>query len=331
MSQNYHIFSSGELKRENDTLAFRSDETNDLTVIPVDSVEMIIFHAQVRINTQLFQLLNKHSLIAVFFSWSGKFLGSFNPTQNPVSGELLVKQVQSTQNQESWCSISQSILQASVYNMRQTALYYADSYDSVQHTCSQLQKLESEFESITERDTLMGKEAEARKEYYSIFDTVTPDNFVFDTRSYNPPKNKLNALISFGNMMLYSNIESAIASTGLSPVISYVHVPGNRRQSLALDLGDIFKPVLIDRLIFRIVNRGQLNPSDFNTEVNNTLLTESGRKIFLKEYEEMLSETIRHPTLNRHVSYQTLLRLEAQKLKKSILTNEQYIAFKRWW
>lgn len=329
--QNYHIFSSGELKRENDTLAFRADDQDAPQFIPINSVEILVFHNQVRINTQLLQVLDENNIAAFFFSWSGKFVGSFLPTQSPVSGELLVKQVESTTHPERRRQISQSILKASIYNMRQTASYYKKSEKSVTEICRKLSQLEDEIEDMNTREELMGKEAEARKEYYKLFDIVTPEDFSFTRRTYNPPENRFNALISFGNMILYSNIEAAICSTGLNPTISYVHTPSNRRQSLALDLADIFKPIIIDRTILRLINRKQITHSDFNTEVENIVLTEGGRKKFLKAYENTLEETIEHPTLKRKVSHQTLLRLEAQKLKKHILTNEGYTAFKRWW
>ena len=93
----------------------------------------------------------------------------------------------------------------------------------------------------------------------------------------------------------------------------------------------IFRDLLTDRILFRLVNRGQLTASDFETELNSCLLTESGCKTFSKEFEKTLDRTIEHPELNRKVSYQYLLRLEAYKLKKHVLTDEPYDPFERWW
>jgi len=141
----------------------------------------------------------------------------------------------------------------------------------------------------------------------------------------------VNSLISFGNSLVYANVVSAIRATALDPAVSFLHEPGERRYSLALDIADLFKPLLADRIIFRVVNRGQLGLDDFDDDLNSCLLDETGRKTFSKAFEETLDETIEHPRLNRKVSYQYLLRIEAYKLKKHLLTGEEYVPFERWW
>lgn len=330
MTQNYHIFNAGELKREENTLAFRSED-GELTHIPVESVEILVFHNPVQVNTRLLDFLDSHKISVFFFNWSGKFVGSYNPTQSPVSGELLVKQVDSTQHPGRRNDISTEIIDGSIHNMKRNISYYCNDYEALEHIKKTLERIRNELKTAKSREELMGKEAEARKQYYNLFSIVSPDDMKFHKRSYQPPENEINALISFGNSILYSNVEAAICSTGLNPTISYVHTPGNRRQSLALDIADIFKPVIVDRIILRLLNRKQIRNDDFESEIKSVTLTETGRKTFLKEYEKTLEETIEHPDLNRHVSYQTLLRLEAQKLKKTILTSEEYTSFKRWW
>lgn len=117
----------------------------------------------------------------------------------------------------------------------------------------------------------------------------------------------------------------------LDPTISFLHEPGERRYSLALDLADLFKPLLVDRVIIRLANRGQLSEADFRSEVDACLLTESGRKTVTKEFESELEKTVEHKDLNRNTSYQYLLQLEAYALKKHLLTGEDYSAFVKWW
>jgi CRISPR-associated protein Cas1 len=128
----------------------------------------------------------------------------------------------------------------------------------------------------------------------------------------------VNALISFGNSLLYSTVLSEIYHTQLNPTISYLHEPFERRYSLALDLSEIFKPILVDRLIFYLVNKRMLKEEDFEKDINYCLLNEKGRKIFLKEYDERLKKIIKHRELNRKVSYRRLIRLEAYKLMKQL-------------
>lgn len=328
MDDNYHIFSSGELKREEDSLVFRSED--NLEHIPVNNVESIFCHSQITYNTRCLDFLDSHNIALHIFNWSGQKVGTFLPSQDPKSGELLVEQVSSSKNTEKRRRISAEIIHSSIHNMKRNVKYYNENnqYNSL------LNSLTNEMNNVSSkknREDLMGVEASARESYYKIFSKVTKDEFEFKKRTYNPPQNEINALMSYGNSILYSTVTSAIQKTGLNPSISYVHVPGNRRDSLSLDLSDIFKPVLVDRLIFRLINRSQITKNDFRSEVNKCLLTESGRKTYLKEYEKLLDETIEHKDLNRKVTYQYLLRLEAHKLKKDILADETYSGFKRWW
>jgi CRISPR-associated protein Cas1 len=165
----------------------------------------------------------------------------------------------------------------------------------------------------------------------SVFDRILDDEFSMGTREYDPPPNEVNSLLSFGNSLVYANCVSAIRATALDPAVSFLHEPGERRYSLSLDLADLFKPLLSDRVTFRLVNRKQITRADFETEMGACLLTERGRKTYSKAFEETLERTVEHSELDRKVSYQYLLRLEAYKLKKHLLAGEPYEAFRRWW
>ena len=151
-------------------------------------------------------------------------------------------------------------------------------------------------------------------------------------RSKQPPSNEVNALISFGNMMCYSLALDMIYHTQLNPTISFLHEPGTRRFSLALDLAEIFKPILVDRTIFKVLNRREIKVNHFEKQLNGCFLKDSGRKIFIKSFEERLRETIHHRSLARKVSYKRLVLLECYKLAKYVLRMEpEYQPFKIWW
>ena len=123
-----------------------------------------------------------------------------------------------------------------------------------------------------------------------------------------------------------------IYHTQLNPTISFLHEPGYRRYSLALDLSEIFKPILVDRTIFRVLNKKEIRKQHFDKNINSCFLTQSGKKVYLRAWEERLSETIKHRTLNKHVSYKHLVKLECYKVAKYILKDEdEYNAFKIWW
>lgn len=129
----------------------------------------------------------------------------------------------------------------------------------------------------------------------------------------------------------YTACLDAIYHTQLNPTVSFLHEPGARRYSLALDLAEIFKPILIDRLIFRMLNKKEIQSKDFLQELNRCVMKEGGRKAFVQAFDERLKETIQHRSLGRSVSYKHLIKLECYKLQKHLLGMESYKPFKIWW
>ena len=158
-----------------------------------------------------------------------------------------------------------------------------------------IKKYASQLSATTCVQELMGLEGMIRQTYYDAFNLILND-YEMGGRSKQPPRNEVNALISFGNMMCYTMCLRAIHQTQLNPTISFLHTPGERRYSLALDVAEVFKPVIIDRVIFKVLNK-----------------------------------TIKHRTLNRNVSYRHLIKLECYKLAKHLLEIEEYKPFKMYW
>lgn len=110
-----------------------------------------------------------------------------------------------------------------------------------------------------------------------------------------------------------------------------MHTPGERRYSLALDIAEIFKPIIVDRVIFKVLNRKEIQEKHFDKQLNRCLLNVAGKKIFVKALDERLQETIKHRSLHRSVSYKHLIKLECYKLAKHLLAMEEYKPFKMYW
>lgn len=146
-----------------------------------------------------------------------------------------------------------------------------------------------------------------------------------------PPDNMINSLISYVNSLIYSKTLSEVYHTQLNPTISYLHEPGVRRYSLCLDISEVFKPLIGDRLIFSLLNRKQITEESFTQELNFLHLKKEASKLIVRELENSLKKTIKHKELGRQVSYQYLIRLELYKLIKHIIGEKEYEGFKIWW
>lgn len=330
MNDNYHIFSDGRVERHNDTVRLVT-EADEKKYLPIENAEALFLHGQIDFNTRLLSFLNDHGVAMHIFGWKDYYAGSVMPERGQTSGQTVVEQVRAYDDAEHRLQVATEFVAGSIHNMRANIAYYDNRDYNFGDALESLERRREDLTSVTSIDEAMGVEANARRAYYATFDDILPDGFVFNGRQYNPPNNKVNSLISFGNSLVYANVVSAIRATALDPTISYLHEPGERRYSLALDIADLFKPLLTDRVLFRLVNRRQLTADDFDSELNSCLLTESGRETFSKAFEKTLDQTVTHRTLNRKVSYQYLLRVEGYKLKKHLLTGESYDPFERWW
>lgn len=327
---NHHIFADGELSRNEGTLRIDTID-GDTEYLPVESVDSLYLHGQIDFNTRALGLLNEHHIPLHVFGWKDYYRGSYLPKRNQISGNTVVEQVRAYDNPERRLQIGHTIIKASIHNMRTNLRYYDGRRGNFSKEISKLEELKQQVSSTTEIDELRSVEGNARKSYYGCFDEILREPFVLSKREYNPPTNEANAAISFLNGMVYTSCVSAIRKTALDPTIGFVHEPGERRFTLSLDIADIFKPILADRLLFRLVNRQQLSIGDFENELEGCLLTEGGRMTVLEEFEETLDETIDHPRLNRKVSFKTLVQTDVYSLKKHILTDEPYHATERWW
>lgn len=327
---NHHIFADGELSRNEGTLRIDTLE-GDTEYLPVESVDSLYLHGQIDFNTRALGLLNDQNVPLHVFGWKDYYRGSYLPKRSQVSGNTVVEQVRAYDDSERRLRIGHRIIEASIHNMRANLRYYDGRRGDFSDSVDELEKLKQSVSSTTSIDELRSVEGNARKSYYDCFDRILRDPFRLTRREYNPPTNEANAAISFLNGMVYTTCVSAIRKTALDPTVGFVHEPGERRFTLSLDIADIFKPILADRLLFRLVNRQQLSIEDFEDELEGCLLNEDGRMTVLEEFEETLDETVEHPRLKRNVSFKTLVRTDVYSLKKHILTGEPYHATERWW
>lgn len=171
----------------------------------------------------------------------------------------------------------------------------------------------------------MAIEGNIREYYYRAFDIIldNPD-FVFEQRTKRPPKNYLNTLISFGNSMMYTAVLSEIYKTHLDPRIGYLHATNFRRYTLNLDIAELFKPIVVDRIIFTVVRKSMITKEDFEKSAQGILLTDRARMVFIQQFEDKLKTTIKYKELGRNVSYRRLIRLELYKLEKHLIGESEY-------
>jgi CRISPR-associated protein Cas1 len=334
MKKTFYLFNPGRLSRKDNTLKFTPvDEAGDEQkpkYLPIEGVGQFYVYGSLDANSALYNFLGKHDVAVHFFDYYENYTGSFMPKDQLLSGKMIIEQTKLYLNKEKRLKVAIQFIEAASFNMLKNLRYYNSRGKNLESFIGQIESFRIKIHQSKGIQELMGMEGNIRMTYYEAFDHILKD-FEMGGRSKQPPKNEINALISFANMMCYSECLRAIHQTQLNPTISYLHEPGERRYSLALDIAEIFKPILVDRTIFKVINKKEITEKDFDKKTNSVLLKEKGRKIFIQAFENRLSETIQHRTLNKHVSYKHLIKLECYKLSKHILNMEEYNAFKIWW
>ncbi len=326
MPRDYYIFSSGEIKRKENTI-FIQNTKGEKKYIPIEDIESIHLFGEVTLNSKLLNFISQNRKLIHFYNYHGFYSGSFVPRDTNVSGELLIRQVKFHLDPEKRLDIAKKFLEGAAFNILRNLKSYSDTEEYID-------KISEEFKNLdkaTNISQVMGCEGRIRSTYYSSFNVILRNGFSMGKREKRPPTNPINALISFGNSLLYTHVLNEIYKTQLNPTISYLHEPSKKRYSLCLDISEVFKPVIVDNVIFKLVNNKMLSLEDFESDVGYCYLNEEGRKKFIKEFDAKLQTTIKHRKLKRNVSYKTLIRLECYKLIKHFVEDEIYKPFKVWW
>jgi len=337
MKQTKYLFNAGRMSRKDNTLQFTLvDEAGNEGApryLPIEQLGDLYVFGSLDANSALYNFLGQEGIAVHFFNYYEHYTGSFMPREYLLAGKMQVEQTQHYTVPKKRIAIAQRFVEGAANNILRVLKYY-DNRDKDKPLAEAIGTVERLLASVPDTGdvpTLMGIEGNIRQTYYGTFDTIAGQTFCMDGRSKRPPQNELNALISFGNMLCYTACLSTIYHTQLNPTISFLHEPGARRYSLALDLAEVFKPILVDRLIFRMINKRQLQPSDFRSEVGGCVMKEAARKQFVQGFDEQLKETIKHRVLGRSVSYRHLIKLECYKLQKHLLGMEEYRPFRAWW
>lgn len=335
MKRTFYLFNPGRMSRKDNTLCFVATDENGnekaAKYIPVETISDLFVFGSVDANSALYNFLGKEGIAVHFFDYYEHYTGSFMPKDYLLAGKSQIEQTKAYMLQKKRLAIAQSFIEGATYNMVKNLKYYDRRGKDLEPLVERVEAYRAAIPLSKSVSELMGIEGNCRQVYYNGFDLILND-FEMGNRTKQPPSNEVNALVSFGNMLCYSMTLGQIYHTQLNPTISFLHEPGARRYSLALDIAEIFKPILVDRTIFKLLNKRELQTKHFDKNLNACLLNKQGKEIFLREWEERLKETIKHRKLNKSVSYKHLVKLECYKLQKFILgLDEVYKPFKIWW
>ena len=327
MKKTLYLFSNGQIKRKDNTIFFDNDD-GSRKYLPIENVKEIFCFGEVTLNKKFLNYMSQKEILIHYFNYYEYYSGTFYPREHYNSGYMILKQAEYYNNPEKRKELAISFVEGASKNALKILKYYQRRGSEVLEKVNKIEDFLNILKEQKRVEQVMAIEGNIKNTYYEAFDDIINNKtFEFVERTRRPPKNRINALISFANSIIYTCCLGEIYQTHLDPRIGYLHTTNFRRFTLNLDVAEIFKPVIGDRTIFSIINKGILKANHFEKGLKGTVLNESGRKIFLKELENTFSRTIKHGNLKRKVSYRRLIRLELYKLEKHFMGEKDYKPF----
>lgn len=319
----YHIVSDGILTKKDYSILFENSDKK--MYIPVEAATLISVYSDIVLSSNFIQFAADHKLTIRFHDRKGECIGSFCPSNTKMSVKSTIAQSLLYSDAKKRLQLAKKIIIASTQNIKYNIQYYNRRYEKINLTeavkaIADFKTMMNEADSI---EQLLLIEARMRETYYSCFDSILhADGFKFERRSRRPPKNEVNALISFGNTILYGYIADAITKTDLDIRIAFLHSANRRSQSLNLDIAELFKLIIVDRLIFSLVNKHIIVAQKHFIAYDDgaVLLNSDGKRTFLSSFKDKLSQRIDIKGIK--LSYEQLIDREVQNIRRHILEGE---------
>lgn len=290
--------------------------------IPMHHLGAIVCVGDVMLSPALLGRCMEDGRSIVWLERGGRFKAR---VEGPVNGNILLRQAQyrAADQPEKVLELSRAFLAGKLRNARTVLLRGARDNQDEKERNSLVQSARliagyvRRLPYVKELDGLRGEEGSAAKIYfqsmiYLIRQNVRND-FAFDVRSRRPPRDRMNALLSFLYAILLHDCRSALEAVGLDPQLGYLHAVRPGRMALALDLMEEFRAIIADRLALTLINRAQIQTAHFEArEGGAVLLQEEGRKIIISAYQERKQELLTHPLLDQQVPIGLLPHTQAR-------------------
>jgi CRISP-associated protein Cas1 len=332
MSTLYLIHQEAKLKREHLRFIIETDK-DVVDEIPIRDVERVLVFGNVQLTNAVISTCLESQIPIVFLSQMGQYKGHL------WSAELCDLEAQAAQfrlrdDEEFQLGMARAIVFGKLMNSKQLLLRLnrKRNLDAVREA---ILGIAADIDSVATAETtqsLFGYEGVAAARYFPALGQllVAPD-FSLTTRTRRPPKDPVNSMLSFGYTLLFNNVLSLILAEGLNPYLGNFHGSDRRNPHLAFDLMEEFRSPVVDSMVMTLVNKKAIKPTDFTwfTEDGGVYLTDLARRVFLKYFEDRMSDLVTHGDLESKVSYRRAIQLQVQRYKRCLLDAVPYEAFLR--
>ncbi|HGO5847251.1 CRISPR-associated endonuclease Cas1, subtype I-C/DVULG [Mannheimia haemolytica] len=308
------------LHKERETLVVEQDRKK-VAQLPIHSIGHIFCFGNVLVSPFLMGFCGENNVNLAFFTENGRYLGRLQGRQ---SGNVLLRRAQYKKSETNPVPVARNIIaakiQASKRVLQRQIRNHGENAD-LQSTITALNYSLQQLKTADNLDLIRGIEGDAAARYFGVFSHLIKENsgFHFDGRNRRPPRDGVNALLSFLYSIVGKDISGALQGVGLDPQIGFLHADRPGRDSLAQDILEEFRAWWVDRMVLSLINRGQVKPDDFVTEASGAVtLKPEARKLLFQTLQAKKQEKIIHPFLEEEVEIGLLPYIQAMLLARHL-------------
>lgn len=321
----YVTADGAQLYKDHETALVKVNGERKLQV-PLLHLSSIVCMGPIYVSPELMAACAEAGIHIAFFSPTGRFLAR---VEGMPGGNVLLRrqQLRCADDHARTLRIACSIVLGKISGARQFLQHarrdaIPDRKDDLEFAANRMAIHATELPTARDLDTLRGLEGIAAKDYFAVFNLLIKRDepaMAFNGRSRRPPRDPVNALLSFGYALLMQDCAGALAGIGLDPAVGFLHEERPGRLALALDLMEELRCPVVDRLVLALINRGQLGPEDFQQdEGGGYRLQDEARKRFLVAYQENKKTDVLHPFLEQRIAWGRVPQVQAQLLARTL-------------
>lgn len=342
-----HVVEQGAVIGKRGEVLVVSKERETLLTIQAFAVEQVIVFGRVQITSPARDFLLERNIDTVFMTRTGRFRGRMSAYSG---GNILLRQNQFRQcdDQQFLLALGRQFVQGKLQNCRALLRRHQRRapHPEIERSLLRLRRVLEKLEQAETLDQLRGYEGDGSAAYFGCLNhLIRQPGFEFHKRTRRPPLDPFNALLSFGYTMLLGTVMTAVQVVGLEPFLGALHAPAQGRPSIGLDLMEEFRPLLVDALAVRAVNKRQFLPEEFeyasdpnfagefqdgeNPPISDypVLLGRLGIKKWIAIYQQQLLTPIEYPRYNCRLTYAQIITEQARLLARHFLQEESYYPF----
>lgn len=301
-----------------------SVKQNEFFRIPIHNIEQIVTFGYIGASPGLMKLCADSGVVLTFLSPQGKYISK---SQGPTKGNVLLRKAQYIYSDEINYSLhlSKLFISGKIQNYRNILRRFMrdNGMDSdIERVAEDLIRCKNKVLRADSVDSVRGLEGEAATLYFGVFSHLLlhqKEDFKFTGRNRRPPKDAINAMLSFVYTLICTDVTAALETVGLDPYVGFMHTLRPGRASLALDVMEELRAYLGDRLVLSLINRKQISIKDFLFQGDSgVIMTDLGRKTILTAWQNRKKEQITHPYLNEKINIGLLPYVQAMLLARYI-------------